>query len=190
MSEAVRETWTPAGDEYASVLAQLKDETSACMQCGTCTASCPNGFAMDVTPRAMWRMIQFGMLDEVFASHTFWMCSSCYTCTLRCPRGLKLTSVMASLKRLAMIRGGGEARKNGAFYSAFMENVEAHGRVQEMGMMSNYFFKRMDNPTLPFSFMPLGMKMMKKGKVHMPGGGQGGVLKPLFDKAREMEGMS
>ncbi len=188
MSEAVRKTWSPAGDEVEFVLASLKKEVGACMQCGTCTASCPNGFAMDITPRAMWRMIQFGMLDEILASHTFWMCSSCYTCTLRCPRGLKLTSVMASLKRLSMLSGSG--RKNSAFYRAFMENVESHGRVQEMGMMSSYFFKRIDTPTLPLEFLPLGIKMMTKGKVHMPGGGQGGILKPMFAKAREMEGLS
>ena len=188
MSEAARKTWSPASDEYTMVLKGLKGELGACMQCGTCTASCPNGFAMDVSPRAMWRMIQFGMLDEIFDSHTFWMCSACYTCTLRCPRGLKLTSAMASLKRLSMLSGKG--RRDGAFYRAFMENVESHGRVQEMGMMSNYFLKRMDNPALPLQFLPLGMKMMGKGKVHMPGGGQGGVLKPMFAKAREMEGMS
>ncbi len=190
MSGAVRETWSPAGDEYESVLARLKEEVGACMQCGTCTASCPNGFAMDVTPRAMWRMIQFGMLDRILESQTFWYCSSCYTCTLRCPRGLKLTSAMASLKRLAVLNGGNHAKQSGAFYAAFMENVESHGRVQEMGMMSNYFFKRMADPTLPFKFLPLGVKMMGKGKVHMPGGGQGDVLKPMFAKAREMEGLS
>ncbi|NDV20963.1 4Fe-4S dicluster domain-containing protein [Pseudodesulfovibrio sp. JC047] len=188
MSESYKKTWSPVEDEKQLILAQLQKEVGACMQCGTCTASCPNGFAMDITPRTMWRMIQFGMVDEIFESHTFWMCSSCYTCTLRCPRGLKLTSVMASLKRLAMLSGKG--RKNSAFYRAFMENIESHGRVQEMGMMSNYFFKRMDNPTLPLKFVPLGMKMMAKGKVHIPGGGQGAILKPLFAKAREMEGLS
>ncbi|WP_421902069.1 4Fe-4S dicluster domain-containing protein [Maridesulfovibrio sp.] len=188
MSEAVKETWSPVGHEYTAELGRLKEMVGACMQCGTCTASCPNGFAMDVTPRVMWRMVQFGMLDEIYASHTYWMCSACYTCTLRCPRGLPLTSSMASLKRLAMLSGKG--KKDGAFYKAFMENVEAHGRVQEVGMMSNYFFKRMDNPALPFQFIPLGMKMMGKGKMHMPGGGQGAILRPMFEKARELEGLS
>lgn len=186
MRETVKEAWNPDRDDYAVQLDQLKEMVSSCMQCGTCTASCPNGFAMDITPRAIWRMIQFGMLDDIYASHTYWMCSSCYTCTLRCPRGLKLTSVMAALKRLDMRHGKG--RKDGAFYKAFMENVEAHGRVQEVGMMSSYFFKRMDNPALPLQFIPLGMKMMGKGKMHLPGGGQGSILKPMFAKARELEG--
>ncbi|QGY41482.1 heterodisulfide reductase [Pseudodesulfovibrio cashew] len=189
MSGAVRETWSPVSDEYRSVLKGLQETVGACMQCGTCTASCPNGHAMDVTPRAMWRMIQFGMLDRILESRTFWMCSSCYMCTLRCPRGLKLTSAMAALKRLARLDGNRAARRNGAFYEAFMEDVETHGRVQETSMMQRYFLKRKD-PALPFTFLPLGVKMLCKGKVHLPSSVHNGVLEPLFAKAREMEGMS
>ncbi|MGE4504797.1 MAG: 4Fe-4S dicluster domain-containing protein [Desulfovibrionaceae bacterium] len=185
MSEAARATWSPPEDECGLVLSRLKDEVSACMQCGTCTASCPNGAAMDITPRAMWRMIQFGMVDAIFESRTYWMCSACYTCTLRCPRGLKLTSAMASLKRLAMLRGKG--RRDGAFYRAFMENVAAHGRVREVGMMGGWFLKRLDNPGLALGYLPLGLRMLGRGKVHLPFGGPGGVLEPLFAKAREME---
>jgi len=188
MSGAVRKAWSPATDEYQVVLKGLKETVGACMQCGTCTASCPNWHAMDVTPRAMWRMIQFGMLDEILASKTFWMCSSCYMCTMRCPRGLNLTSAMSHLKRLARLDGSRAARKNGAFYEAFMEDVESHGRVQETSMMQRYFFKRKD-PSLPFAFVPLGIKMLRKGKVHLPSSAQNGVLKPLFAKAREMEGV-
>lgn len=189
MSGAVRKTWSPASDEYQSILGGLRETVGACMQCGTCTASCPNWHAMDVTPRAMWRMIQFGMLDEILESRTFWMCSSCYMCTLRCPRGLQLTSAMATLKRLARVDGSARARKNIAFYEAFLDDVEAHGRVQETSIMQRYFLKR-KSPTLPLSFLPLGMKMLRKGKVHLPSKGQGAVLKPLFAKAREMEGVS
>ncbi|MDC0336140.1 4Fe-4S dicluster domain-containing protein [Pseudodesulfovibrio sp.] len=187
MSGAVRQTWSPGGDEYQSVLAELKEAVGACMQCGTCTASCPNGFAMDVTPRRMWRMIQFGMLDQILESRTFWFCSSCYMCTLRCPRGLKLTSAMNALKRLARLDGSRQAKKNIAFYEAFMENVETYGRVQETSLMNGYFLKRKD-PTLPLSFLPMAMKMLGKGKIHLPNGEQRGVLKPLFARAREMEG--
>ncbi|MCJ2165262.1 MULTISPECIES: 4Fe-4S dicluster domain-containing protein [unclassified Pseudodesulfovibrio] len=189
MSQAIRQTWSPATDEFQSVLKELKEAVGACMQCGTCTASCPNGFAMDVTPRRMWRMIQFGMLDQILESRTFWFCSSCYMCTLRCPRGLKLTAAMGALKRLASLNGSRQARKNGAFYSAFMEDVEALGRVQEMSLMNRFFFKRKD-PTLPLSFVPVGMKMLAKGKLHMPSAKQRGVLAPMFAKAREMEGLT
>lgn len=189
MSESVRETWSPSSDEHRIILSGLRETVGACMQCGTCTASCPNWHAMDVTPRAMWRMIQFGMLDRILESRTFWMCSSCYMCTLRCPRGLKLTSAMAGLKRLARLNGDAKARENGAFYEAFMDDIEVHGRVQETSMMQRYFLKRKDL-TLPLAFLPLGMKMLRKGKVHLPSKGQGDVLKPMFEKAREMEGLT
>jgi heterodisulfide reductase subunit C len=189
MSSALRETWSPATIEYQSVLAELKASVGACMQCGTCTASCPNGFAMDVTPRQMWRMIQFGMLDEILESRTFWFCSSCYMCTLRCPRGLKLTAAMGALKRLARLDGSRQARRNGAFYEAFMANVETYGRVQESSLMNGYFLRRKD-PTLPLALLPLGMKMLGKGKLHLPSSRQRGRLKAMFAKAREMEGLS
>lgn len=187
MSGAVRETWSPASEADRMILKELRETVGACMQCGTCTASCPNWHAMDVTPRAMWRMIQFGMLDRILESRTFWMCSACYLCTLRCPRGLKLTSAMAALKRLAGVADTPAARRNGSFYAAFMDDVEAHGRVRETSMMQRYFLKRRD-PAAPLAFLPLGVRMLSKGKVHLPGRGMGGVLKPLFAKARELEG--
>ncbi len=51
--------------------------------------------------------------------------------------------------------------------------------------MNGYFLKRRD-PTLPLSFIPMGMKMMSKGKLHLPSGELRGVLGPMFTKAREM----
>ena len=41
-------------------LAAVGDMVKACIQCGTCTASCPNAFAMDLTPRQLWRMVSLG----------------------------------------------------------------------------------------------------------------------------------
>jgi heterodisulfide reductase subunit C len=96
---------------------------------------------------------------------------------------------MAALKRLAGVADGPHARRNLAFYRAFMDDVEVHGRVQETSMMQRYFLKARD-PMLPLSYLPLGVRMLGKGKVHLPGKGRGDVLRPLFAKAREMEGLS
>ncbi len=185
MNQTKPQTWSP-DPATREILEELRDEVGACMQCGTCTASCPNGFAMDVTPRQMWRMVQFGMLDRILESTTFWMCSSCYMCTLRCPRGLKLTRAMGALKRLARRRGTWRVRKNSAFYDAFMENIEKYGRVQETSLMPGYFLKSRD-PLLPLHYLPLGVRMMRAGKLHTPNGTQKGRLKELFAKVREME---
>ncbi|MUM76017.1 4Fe-4S dicluster domain-containing protein [Pseudodesulfovibrio sp. F-1] len=186
MSETITRTWSPEGDETRIALTELRDMVGACMQCGTCTASCPNWYAMDVTPRRMWRMVQFGMIDDILKSRTFWLCSSCYMCTLRCPRGLRLTSAMGALKRLARLDGARQARRNGAFYEAFMSDVEANGRLQEASMMQGYFLRRMD-PRLPMAFLPLGLRMLGKGKLHLPSRAQRGRLGPMFAKARQME---
>ncbi|WP_243545933.1 4Fe-4S dicluster domain-containing protein [Pseudodesulfovibrio tunisiensis] len=188
MTQVAKEAWSPGGAEYDAVLSELRDMVQACMQCGTCTASCPNGAFMDITPRQMWRMVQFGMIDEILDSRTYWYCSSCYTCTMRCPRGLKLTSAMAALKRLAQLSDGA-GRRNGAFYSSFMDNVETYGRTQETMLMQNYFLRRRD-PMLPLKFLPLGLRMLGKGKLHPPKGDCKGRLGPMFARAREMEGRS
>jgi heterodisulfide reductase subunit C len=170
-------------------LAEVQAMVRACMQCGTCTASCPNAFAMDLTPRRMWRLITFGREQEVLDSRTFWLCSSCYSCTLRCPRGLPLTAAMAALKRLAAARGDAANRKKAVFYREFMRNVERNGRVQETGFMCSYFLA-MHDPLLPLEYAPLGLKLLGKGKLKLGGGDQRGRLGPLFAKVRGMEGAS
>ncbi len=76
-----------------------------CMQCGTCSASCPTGFAMDYTLRQLWKLIQLGLRGEVVTSRTFWLCTTCKACTARCPRGIDLTETMLMLKRYAVEEG-------------------------------------------------------------------------------------
>jgi len=79
----------PAPAVAPDPLTPVQDMLKACIQCGTCSASCPNAFAMDLTPRHLWRMVLLGQTDAIFSSQTFSLCSACYYCTLRCPRGLK-----------------------------------------------------------------------------------------------------
>lgn len=167
-------------------LAQVREMVAACMQCGTCSASCPNVESMDLTPRQMWRLVLFGQEDEVLDSKTMFLCSSCYTCTLRCPRGLPLTHAVYALKRAAAERGGRAVKKRRAFYKAFVDNVEKYGRVQESALMSRYFLAMAD-PILPLSYTGLGLRLMRKGKLHPPHSAYKGRLQPLFDKVREME---
>ncbi len=158
------------------------------MQCGTCTGSCGSAARMEHTPRQLWRMVQAGMKDEIFKSRTFWLCSSCYYCTLRCPRGLPLTDTMAALKRVAVAEGYTTDRKSAPFYKAFLDSVRKYGRVRESEMMARYFLA-VKNPAVPLSFVPLGMKLMARGKMdlHMPGFGGRGKLDRLYRKVMELE---
>jgi heterodisulfide reductase subunit D len=77
----------------------------SCMQCGTCTSSCPTAYAMDYTPRQLWQMMRLGMEEAVLNSQTFWLCTACKSCQVRCPRGISLTDTMLALKEYATRAG-------------------------------------------------------------------------------------
>lgn len=177
----------PGSDPLRSIWENIR----ACMQCGTCTGSCPNAAAMDYKPRQLWRMVQMGLREEIFASETFWLCSSCYYCTLRCPRGLPLTETIGALKRLAVAEGKLPDNKSAKFYRTFMDNVRRYGRVREMDMMTRYFLS-LENPITPIGFAPLGVKLLVKGKlsVQMPRLFGAGKLDAIYRKVKELEGNS
>ena len=158
-----------------------------CIQCGTCTGSCPNAFAMDFTPRQLWRMVLLGQKDEIFKSKTFNLCSTCYYCTLRCPRGLPLTEAMGALKQIASSEDLKKYKKSIRFYKSFLDSVRRHGRVREMEFMSLYFLSLKD-PFLPLKFASLGMRLLGKRKVfiEVPSREQN-PLEPIFKKVEEME---
>ncbi len=43
-----------------------------CIQCGTCTASCPNADKMEHTPSQLIAMVRAGMRKEVLSSNAMW----------------------------------------------------------------------------------------------------------------------
>ena len=168
-------------------LDSVRHMVQACIQCGTCSGSCPNEFAMDHTPRQLWRMVAMGCEGEVFSSQTFSLCSSCYTCTLRCPRGLRLTEAMSALKQIAARRGLAPYRKGSLFYTSFLRSVRNHGRVREMEFMTLYF-ARLRHPLVPLRFAPLGIKLIGKGKVGLQIPSKGSrKLEAIFSKVEAME---
>ncbi len=162
----------------------------ACMQCGTCSGSCPNAWAMDFSPRHLWRLLLTRNGEVIFKSRTFALCSTCYSCTLRCPRGLPLTDAMSMLKQVAAAENMYTYRRSVRFYQSFMESVRRHGRVREVEFMTLYFLS-MKNPAIPLRFAPLGMRLMAKHKVsfEIPSKGTG-RLDALFRKATALEGQS
>jgi heterodisulfide reductase subunit D len=80
---------------------------SSCIQCGTCSSTCPTAPAMDYTPRHLWRMVAAGLTDEVLNSSAFWFCTSCYACTNQCPRGIHPGETMLRLKQAVAEGEGG-----------------------------------------------------------------------------------
>jgi len=85
-----------------------KDEMAtlrACIQCGTCTGSCPSG------RRTAWRIRQIflktltGLRMDALAAEDLWNCTTCYTCQERCPRKVKTTDIVRALRNLAVREG-------------------------------------------------------------------------------------
>lgn len=78
------------------------EKLSTCVQCGTCSSSCPTYFSMDVPPRQLWRMVSLGMKEEISKLSTFWLCTACNSCTTRCPRGIQVSESMRQVREWVM----------------------------------------------------------------------------------------
>jgi heterodisulfide reductase subunit C2 len=160
---------------------------STCIQCGTCTASCPSAAAMDITPRMMWRMVQLGMVDEVLHSKTMWLCSICYQCQARCPRGIPLTETIAKLKQLAIQQQIKEWHESTTFYLAFADVMRRYGRMRELEFMARYFLST--NPMEAMGYATMGLTLLRRGKVRpeFPKLVGKGRLDDLFNRVAELE---
>ena len=172
------------GDRLTPAGVQLR----TCIQCGTCTASCPSVSAMDPTPRKMWRMVQLGLVEEVLHSRSMWLCSICYQCQVRCPRGIPLTETISKLKQLALQERIKEWRESTVFYQAFSNVMRRYGRMREVEFMAHYFLST--NPLGALSYAGLGLTLLQRGKLRpeFPKLRGEGRLDRLFDRVAELEG--
>lgn len=150
---------------FADLVTPDREKLLTCIQCGTCTASCPTAYAMDYTPRQLWRLIQLGLKEEVLTSNSFWLCTACYLCTLRCLRGIACTETMSTLKRMAVSMGMEKLSSSARFYEAFRDTVRRHGRLHEVELMTTFFgrAKRLG----AMGYTRLGFTLWRKGKVSL-----------------------
>ncbi|OGF59683.1 MAG: hypothetical protein A2Y62_08210 [Candidatus Fischerbacteria bacterium RBG_13_37_8] len=139
---------------------------SKCIQCGTCTGSCPVSYMMDITPREVIALFRAGDIESILNSRTIWICASCYGCTVRCPSGIKVTDILYALKRVAMDKG--LFPKNfpvHALSKSFVYVMNMFGRSFEPGLIALYYMKT--GPLKLFKMMPFAYKMWKKGRISM-----------------------
>jgi heterodisulfide reductase subunit C len=140
------------------------EKIKLCLQCGTCSASCPTSYAMDYSPREIIAAFRAGMLDRVLKSNTVWMCASCYSCTVRCPAGIKFTDVMYELKRLGIDYGlYSKDAKAPVLSREFVKIVDKNGRNDEVSLLSNFYLKT--NPLGLVGMAPLGLKLFSRGRL-------------------------
>jgi heterodisulfide reductase subunit C len=55
---------------------------------------------MDIPPNQMIRFAQLGLMDDLLASESIWMCVSCLTCNSRCPKGVRIAEVIEVLRQM------------------------------------------------------------------------------------------
>ncbi|MDH5714909.1 MAG: response regulator [Candidatus Aminicenantes bacterium] len=134
-----------------------------CMQCGTCSGSCPLSYRMDYTPREINAMVRAGLRDEVLSSNSIWMCSSCYLCTVRCPRQIKITDIMYVLKNLAMKdKRFLKKAKSPLLSRYFVDIVNRYGRNHELELTLRFFLRTNPKAILKHSFMGLRLFLRKR----------------------------
>lgn len=140
------------------------DHIYNCIQCGTCSASCPVSPYMDYTPRKVIAMIRAGFKKEVLSSTTPWLCASCYACTVECPKEIRITDVMYAAKRLG-IREGVYPKKflTPVLAREFFEIVKKNGRNHEGSLMLRMYLKT--NPFALLRQMGLGIRLWLKGRI-------------------------
>jgi heterodisulfide reductase subunit C len=160
----VPETYT-FQDEVKDLMGPLDgNPISVCIQCGTCSASCPTVMYMDHSPREIIAMIRADLRDEVVNSDTIWCCASCYNCTVRCPREIKITQMMYALKRYCIWRNRYNDNAIGPDFSRrFVRIVVRTGKSYEPGLAPAFMFRYgvrgiLDN-------MNLGLNLFMKGRM-------------------------
>ena len=141
------------------------ERINECIQCGTCSASCPSSAAMEYGPREIIAALRAGMLDRMLNANTVWLCVSCYSCAVRCPAGIPFTDVMYELKRLEAEKGLAKEAEGAAMAKAFAETVDRYGRNAETELLRKYYLRT--RPLAALAQIPLALKLFFRGRLHL-----------------------
>ena len=137
-----------------------------CIQCGTCSGTCPLSIYMEHTPRTIIHLTREGFKDDVLASNTIWLCASCYSCTVECPKEVGITDIMYALKQRAI--NDGTYPKNfpiPTLAQMFFRMVRTNGRVSESRLAAMLFAKTQFWKL--FGMWRLGLDLMRTGRFSL-----------------------
>ena len=140
------------------------DNLLNCIQCGTCSGTCPLSIYMDYTPRRIIAMIREGFREDALQSQTIWLCASCYSCVVHCPQNIRITDVMYALKREA-IRCGVNPRRFAipVLAQELYKIAFANGRSSEMSLGIRLMMRT--NPLKNRSSMKLAWNLFRTGRL-------------------------
>lgn len=137
---------------------------NACIQCGTCSGTCPSVKFMDYTPRRLIGLILADMKEEVMSSNTFWYCASCFHCTVRCPSDIDIAEIMYALKRYSIWKHLHQEDLLGPTFSeTFVKTILRSGRSYEPVMATTYLFSSGVKELIQEATMATGL--MLKGRL-------------------------
>ncbi len=134
---------------------------SLCYQCGKCTAGCPYTTFYDIPVSQIMRYLQAGQKEKILSCHSIWLCATCESCTTRCPNDIDVAHVMDVLRHMARREGYAPEPQIKTFWDSFLESVQRHGRVFEMGLMAKYMVKT----RRVFTDADLALTAIPKGKL-------------------------
>ncbi len=150
----------------------------ACIMCGACVAACTvhevskeflgpaalakaDRFVADPREPQTAKQLRLTVLEQ---EHGIWDCTRCNFCVEVCPKDVKPMEAIIRLRRSAL--DAGLASTGGARHViGFMELIRQHGRLNEALMplkIVGFNLRRL------FSVLPLGLAMLRKGKVPNP----------------------
>ena len=140
------------------------EKIKSCIQCGTCTGSCPVSYAMDISPRELIALFRAGDIETILSSKTIWVCASCYSCQSRCPTLIRITDIIYALKRLAMDKKIYPLDfPVHSLQESFVKIMNNYGKLHEPRLLVYYLMKT--KPSKLISFIPLGLRMAKKKRI-------------------------
>ncbi len=127
-------TITPktTSEEFVQKLEELSGQkVHLCIQCGTCSGSCPMSNYMDFSTRKVMHLAKLGLEELLSNLNTYWTCASCHTCTVRCVRGIDIAKVMETLRQMTL-------RTNHDFVDVSQVSAESLEDCPQIAMVAGF----------------------------------------------------
>ena len=148
-------------DDFKAEVSRLAGaEFLTCIQCGTCSASCPTARLMDPSIRGLIKLCLEGKREQAIDNDTLWLCTSCLLCTVRCPRAIRPKAVVSALKGIAE-REGIKIR-DATYERLFLKQIEDFGRIAELSLTGEFLLAY---PQGMVQSMQMGLELLSKGKI-------------------------